>query len=82
MSNLKVVFTNRALMRMKQYGLSETQVLDSFYHGEKEVNTLKNPNMGRWSMVKKYSGYEVGVNYDVDVFGKYKIVTVWSRSRR
>lgn len=69
------IFTNHALTKMKSYGLSETQVLDAFNHGRVEKRGGGN------NAIKQYSTYEVGVYYVVDS-NKYKIISVWKRSRR
>lgn len=73
------IFTNKALKKMKQWGLSEGQVLDAFNSGRTERANFPG---GRWSAIKKYSGYEIGVNYDRAPDGRYKIITVWKRRRR
>lgn len=72
------IITNHALQKMKRWNLSETQVLDAFNHGKKEKSTFGGP----WNAVKKYPGYEIGVNYDQKPDGRYLIVSCWKRGRR
>lgn len=78
MADNSPIFTNLALKRMRQHGLSEAEVLDAFNHGQVEkVNWGGGKNA-----VKKYSGYEVGVNYGRRKDGRYVIISVWKRGRR
>lgn len=63
---------------MKKQGLSETIVLDTFNTGQTE----KSYYGGRWNAIKKYHGYEIGVNYNQKQSGQYVIVSVWKRGRR
>lgn len=72
------IFTNHALRKMKKHGLSETQALDAFNQGKTEKSSFG----GRWQAVKKYSDYEVGVNYDQKQDGRYIIISAWKRGRR
>jgi len=71
-----VIFTNSALSKMKTHGVSEHQALDAFNSGKVEKYGLG------MNVIKKYSGYEIGVFYVVDTFKKYKILSVWKRLRR
>ena len=72
------IFTNRALSKMKQWQLSESQVLDAYNSGDVEKSKF-----GGWNAIKKYQGYEIGVYYVKDgQTGQYKIVSVWKRNRR
>lgn len=60
---------------MTKLGLSEFSVLDVFHKGR----YLK----GRDGMVKKYTGYEIGLFYARDKnTGDYIITYVWKRERR
>lgn len=72
------IITNSALRAMKRHRLSEAQVLDAFNHGEVERSNLR----GRWTAVRKYQGYEIGVNFDQRADGRYVIISVWKRQRR
>ena len=72
------IITNKALGKMREFGLSEAQVIDVFSNGTVE----KWSNGEGWNAVKKYQGYEVGVAYFVDERKMYKITTIWKRVRR
>lgn len=72
------IFTNKALRKMAQFGLSEGYVLDAFNKGAVEKWT----NGKGFNAVKKYQGYEIGVAYFIDNLGKYRITTVWKRTNR
>lgn len=72
------IFTNTALRKMVQNGVSETQVLDVFNKGYVESWT----NKKGYNSIKKYQGYEIGVGYSRDVSGAYIITSVWKRLRR
>ena len=71
------IFTNNALRKMKALGLSEALVLDVYNTGESEKSDI-----GGFNAVKKFSGYEIGVYYNRDSRGAYKIISVWKRGRR
>lgn len=73
-----VVFTNKALSKMKDYGFSETIALDTFNTGSVE----KWSTSGGYNSIKKYNGYEVGVAWIQDTNGKYIITSVWKRDNR
>jgi hypothetical protein len=67
-------FTNNALNKMSQWHLSEADVKDVFYHG----GVVVKQNM----MVKKYSGYEIGLYFFQDKqTGQFVISSVWKRDR-
>ncbi len=72
----QTVITNRALYKMKQYRLVESQVLDAFNSG-----TVEQARFGKMS-VKKYHNYEIGVLWIQDERGIYKIISCWKRDRR
>lgn len=66
-------FPPKTLKLMGGLGLSESDVLDVFDHGEKSGNGL----------VRKYSGYEIGLFYATDKITGQPIITyVWKRERR
>ena len=72
--NGEVFFTKNAQAKMKQWGLSEGDALDVYYHG-----TIVKNNM----MVRKHNGFEVGIWFFADrVTGKPIISSVWKRTRR
>lgn len=71
------IFTNNALRKMGALGLSEAKVLDVFNTGATERS-----NIGGYNAIKKFPGYEIGVYYDRDDRGVYKIISVWRRNRR
>lgn len=67
-------FTNNALKKMSQWHLSEADVKDVFYHG----SVVMKQNM----MVKKYSGYEIGLYFFRDKqTGQFVISSAWKRYR-
>lgn len=71
----KVRFPGKTILLMKDLGLSESSVLDVFNHGE--------VIHGKDGMIKKYSGYEIGLFYARDnISGEYIITYVWKRDRR
>ena len=70
----EVSFTKNAQVKMKQWGLSEKDAIDVYYHG-----SIVKDNM----MVRKHNGYEVGIWFFTDqVTGKPVISSVWKRARR
>jgi hypothetical protein len=72
--NGEVSFTKNAQTKMKQWGLSEADALDVYYHG-----SIEKQNM----MVRKHNGYEVGIWFFADrVTGKPIISSVWKKERR
>lgn len=73
----KVIFTNRALKKLKEHGLKESYAVDVINSGEWEDSDFG----GNWNAVKKYSNYEVGVNFSKED-GKIKVISVWKRNRR
>jgi hypothetical protein len=72
------IFTNKALRKMSEYGLSEGTVLDAYNTGSVE----KWSNGKGYNSVKKYPGYEIGVAYFSDIKGVYRITSVWKRTNR
>ena len=59
---------------MSQWSLSEADVKDVFYYG----GVVVKPNM----MVKKYTGYEIGIYFFQDKqTGKFIISSAWKRGR-
>lgn len=69
-----VFFPPKTIKTMAKLGLSESSVLDVFNKGEPK---------GRNGIVKKYSGYEIGLFYVRDKqTGEYIITYVWKRERR
>ena len=72
--NSDVSFTKNAQTKMKQWGLSEADCLDVYYHGSIVKNNM---------MVRKHNGYEVSIWFFADrVTGKPIISSVWKRGRR
>ena len=72
--NGEVSFTKNAQAKMKQWGLSEKDCLDVYYHGSVVKNNM---------MVRKHNGYEVGIWFFADrVTGKAIISSAWKRARR
>lgn len=77
MGNLKIIWTNRILGKMKYLGLAEAGILDVFYRGEKDKSKL-----GGWKAIKKYPGREIGVYYKRKPTGEYMLISAWKRGRR
>jgi len=73
-----VIFTNKALTKMKDLGLSESYVLDTFNSGAIEKWSVGGGN----NSIKKYNGYEIGVAWIRDEKGSYVITSVWKRVNR
>ena len=63
---------------MRAWGLSESDILDVFNHGEYKI-----ASNGAQMAIKKYSGYEIGLFYTRNEnTGEYVITAVWKRDRR
>ncbi len=70
----QLLFTNKAIEKMKAWSLTEEDVADVFFHG----TVLKEHTMSR-----KYNGYEIGLVYGQDRrTGQYIIFSAWKRERR
>lgn len=71
-----IIFTNRALSKMKQIAISEKPALEVLKSGihEKLGNFITSH--------RKYGASELGVVYTRQKDGKYKIVGAWRRSNR
>jgi len=73
MSNL--FFPKGTIAKIAKVGISESSIQDVFRSGQ----VMK----GKDGMVKKYSGYEIGIFYArSSSTGEYVITHVWKRSRR
>lgn len=72
------IFTNKALSKLKDCGLSESSSLDAFNNGSVE----KWSTGDGYNSVKKYNGYEIGVAWIRDEKGAYIITSVWKRDNR
>jgi len=72
-----VIVTNHALKKLSEHGLSEKYVHDVLNAGKEEKVNWG----GGTSVIKKYAGYEVGVNYAKEG-KKIKVISVWKRNRR
>lgn len=72
------IFTNKALSKMKDWGLSESVILDVFNSGTVEGWSTG----GGYNSIKKYNGYEIGVAWIQDEKGAYIITSVWKRDNR
>lgn len=69
-----LLFTNKAIEKMKVWNLTEADVADVFFHGM----VIKEHLMSR-----KYNGYEIGLVYGRDRrSGQYIIYAAWKRERR
>src|SRR5260370_39232702 len=72
----KVWFTNSALKKMGEYGLSEAKVKDAVLHGEYVAGKKD------W-ISRKYNGYEIGVIAKYNQMTKtYLVLSAWKRNRR
>ena len=73
-----VLIPPKTIKKMANLGLSESAVLDVFNKGEQKVSRT-----GAKMMVKKFSGYEIGLYYVQNKnTGEYVVTTVWKRDRR
>lgn len=74
------IFTNNALRKMKQWGLSETVIIDVLRNGVSEECVIKKP--GFRQKMKKFSDYEVGVIFFLrnDEY-KFSIISAGKRGR-
>lgn len=69
-----LVFTKRAIAKLKSLGLSEADCTDVVLHG----SVIKEHMLAR-----KYNGYEIGVVYGInDRSGQTIIFSAWKRERR
>jgi hypothetical protein len=72
----KTIFTNNAIKKIADFGLSEDLVLEVFNKGESE----------KWKgftvSSKKYPNYEVRVFWKRNPDGKFVIISVNKRERR
>jgi len=63
-------FTNKAISKMKYWGLSESQVWDVFSKGASIKDGI---------MTRTYNGYEIGIAYGRDKrTGQYIIFSAWN----
>ncbi len=70
----ELFFTRNAYVKMKGWGITESDCYDVYYHG-----SLVKDNM----MVRKYNGYEIGIWFFADrLTGKAIISSAWKSSRR
>ncbi len=69
--------TYSVIQKMKTLGINEATLMDVYNHGEyKKFNDAD-------TMVKKYTGHEVGLFYKRNPqTGEYVITYVWKRERR
>jgi hypothetical protein len=69
-----IYFTNNFQQKAKQWGLSEKDALDVFYHGTEDKPGRK---------VRKYNGYELYIYYGQSkATGQPYISTIWKREIR
>jgi hypothetical protein len=67
-------FSPKCMQLMKDWQLSEADVIDVFRNGE---------GIGENKLVRKYNGYEIGMYYSRDKKTGNNIATfVWKRDRR
>ncbi|HVZ58517.1 MAG TPA: hypothetical protein VG935_02090 [Patescibacteria group bacterium] len=71
------VFLPNTIKRMREYGISESQVIDVFNHG-----IYKRSENGSKMAIKKFNGFEIGCFYDQNPrTTEYVITGVWRRDR-
>jgi hypothetical protein len=69
-----IYFTNNFQQKAKQWGLSEKDALDVYYHGEETKPGRK---------VRKYNGYALYIYYGRNTLtGSPYISTIWKQERR
>jgi hypothetical protein len=69
-----IYFTNNFQHKAKQWGLSEKDALDVFYHGQESKPGRK---------TRKYNGYELSNYYGTSkTTGQPSISTIWKKARR
>ena len=70
----EVYFTSNFVSKAKQWGLSERDALDVYYHGQDRAGNMR---------CRTYSGYELCIYYGRHTnAGKSYISTIWKRDRR
>ena len=68
-------FTKNFYLRAKQYGLSEADAADVYYHGSLAKGKQ---NM----MTKEYNGYSIGIYYFLDKrTGQPVISSIWKQNK-
>ena len=74
LSTNEVYFTNNFISKAKQWGLSEKDALDVFYHGQDRKDNMR---------CRTYNGYELCIYYGHNSrTGQPLISTIWKRERR
>jgi hypothetical protein len=69
-----IYFTNNFQQKAKQWGLSEKDALDVYYHGQESKSGRK---------TRKYNGYELSIYYGQSTTtGQPYISTIWKREIR
>ena len=70
----ELLFTNKAIAKMKAIQVTESDCQDVFYHGTVIKESMKS---------RKYNGYEIGVVFGRDKKTRqYIIFSAWKRERR
>jgi hypothetical protein len=70
----EVYFTNNFISKAKQWGLSEKDALDVYYHGQDRKDNMR---------CRTYNGYELCIYYGHNPrTGQPLISTIWKRERR
>jgi hypothetical protein len=74
LSTGEVYFTANFISKAKQWGLSEKDALDVFYHGQERKDNMR---------CRTYNGYELCIYYGQNTrTGQPFISTIWKRERR
>ena len=67
-------FTNNFISKAKQWGLSEKDALDVYYHGQDRKDNIR---------CRTYNGYELCIYYGRNTrTGQPVISTIWKREQR
>jgi len=74
LNSSEVYFTNNFISKAKQWGLSEKDALDVYYHGQERKEKMR---------CRTYNGYELCIYYGHNSrTGQPFISTIWKRERR
>jgi len=74
-----VIWTNHALDRMKERGVSQG---DAWYTFQRPDQTRYAKANGAWVYYRSYPGEKIEVVAKKDKFGKWIILSVWSKKLR
>jgi hypothetical protein len=73
-TNKGMRFTSNFQAKAKSWGLTEKDAEDVYHHGQEVKQNM---------LVRKYNGYEIGIDYFLDKrSGQPVITSIWKRDRR